>query len=218
MRQILIPFDQSKNDEFMKRLLKTVQEGGSSNFFDMMTFMGSIADRHEDILYEPRVVELMKKETFDLVIIGWFVSDVQIGLAAHFKCPAVITLTARPSFFTRNYVGNPSSVSHAPSTFLKVIGPMNFKQRTINFLINMAEYFVITGLNHFYFEPRYAKHFPSDKYPSFEEARKNISLVLVNHHFTQGSIEAYLPAMVEVGGMHIPMKPNPLPKVNLNSY
>ncbi|XP_037931783.1 UDP-glucosyltransferase 2-like [Teleopsis dalmanni] len=55
-------------------------------------------------------------------------------------------------------------------------------------------------------------YFPADQYPSLDEVKKNISLVFTNHHFSQGPIRPNVPAMVEIGGIQIKEKPDPLPE------
>lgn len=40
-------------------------------------------------------------------------------------------------------------------------------------------------------------------------------MILLNDHFTQGHVRPYVPAMVEVGGLQIKPKPDPLPSVSL---
>lgn len=56
-------------------------------------------------------------------------------------------------------------------------------------------------------------NFPADQYISYEDATKNLSLVLLNSHFSQGGIRPYVPAMIEVGGLQIKPKPDKLPEV-----
>lgn len=58
----------------------------------------------------------------------------------------------------------------------------------------------------------YSYNFPSDRYPPLEEVYKNVSLVLTNHHFSQGPIRPNVPALVEIGGIQIKEKPDPLPQ------
>lgn len=60
----------------------------------------------------------------------------------------------------------------------------------------------------------FSKHFPSDRYRSYDEAEKNLSMVLVNGHFSQGAVRPNLPAIVDVGGLQIKPKPDPLPTVS----
>lgn len=54
--------------------------------------------------------------------------------------------------------------------------------------------------------------FPRNKYPSYADMKKNVSLVLINHHFSQGPVRPLPPGMVEIGGIQIKEKPDPLPE------
>lgn len=54
-------------------------------------------------------------------------------------------------------------------------------------------------------------NFPPDRYPPLDEVRKNISLVFTNHHFSQGPIRPNVPNLIEIGGIQIKEKPDPLP-------
>ncbi|KAJ6636556.1 UDP-glucosyltransferase 2 [Pseudolycoriella hygida] len=61
-----------------------------------------------------------------------------------------------------------------------------------------------------------AQHFPASKnYPTFDEVKRNVSLVFVGHHFSQGAIRPSVPNLIEIGGIQIKDKPDPLPpKIN----
>lgn len=61
----------------------------------------------------------------------------------------------------------------------------------------------------------FSKNFPSDRYISFEEASKNVSMILLNSHFSQSGPRPYVPAMVEVGGLQIKPTLDKLPEVRL---
>ena len=56
-------------------------------------------------------------------------------------------------------------------------------------------------------------NFPSDRYRSYDEMIKSVSLVLVNTHFTSSGPRPLLPNLVEVGGLQIKSNPAPLPEV-----
>jgi hypothetical protein len=57
-------------------------------------------------------------------------------------------------------------------------------------------------------------NFPSDRYRSYEESLNNISLALLNGHFSTGTaLRPYLPNMIEVGGLQVKPTPAPLPEV-----
>lgn len=56
-------------------------------------------------------------------------------------------------------------------------------------------------------------NFPAEKgYPSYEQAKLDVSLVMLNSYFTQTVPRPYLPNIVEVGGLQIKAKPDPLPE------
>lgn len=48
---------------------------------------------------------------------------------------------------------------------------------------------------------------------TYDEAIFNVSLILLNSHFTAQLPRPYLPNVIEVGGMHIKSKANKLPTV-----
>lgn len=73
----------------------------------------------------------------------------------------------------------------------------------MNFFAVAGEHIIVALSENLIQKPYYERNFPSDRYPSYEEARKYVRLVLVSHHFSQGSIEPNLPAAIDVGGMHI---------------
>lgn len=58
----------------------------------------------------------------------------------------------------------------------------------------------------------FSYNFPaSSGYPSFEEARRNVALVFVNHWFAQGPVRPNVPNLIEIGGIQIKDQPDPLP-------
>lgn len=86
-------------------------------------------------------------------------------------------------------------------------------QRVKNVLIHSVEFAMVHALQYFVMNPLYVEHFPPDKYPSYDEAKRNVSLVFINSHFSQGTPTALVPGLIEYSGMHIKRKPDPLPQV-----
>lgn len=208
-----MPVNNAELDKMLQKWMNKAEDKGDGfGFFELVTFLQSITEVCESMLVHPDYVQI-KNETFDLIYIGWFVNEFHIGVGAHFKSPVVMSIPNKVGVFVRNYVGMSNGVSYLPSSFLPYKGQMNFFERIVNFFAIGMET-VFTVVTEYYIQkPAYDKHFPSPQYPSMFEARKNISLVLVNHYFSQGSMEAYLPNVIEVGGMHIKEQPEPLPKV-----
>uniref|UniRef100_A0A1B0CNS8 Putative udp-glucoronosyl and udp-glucosyl transferase n=1 Tax=Lutzomyia longipalpis TaxID=7200 RepID=A0A1B0CNS8_LUTLO len=79
------------------------------------------------------------------------------------------------------------------------------------FLIGLVErtvWSVIDWRERIYYE----ENFPSPKYRSYEEMKKNVSLYFVNDHFSITLPRAYLPSVIPVGGLNINSNPDTLPK------
>lgn len=57
------------------------------------------------------------------------------------------------------------------------------------------------------------KFFPEDKYSTYDQMKQNVSLILLNTHFSSNGPRSYLPNVIEIGGIQIKSKPLPLPKV-----
>lgn len=166
------------------------------------------------MLTHPDYVKI-KNETFDLIVFGWFMNDFQLGIAAHFNAPVVLTLPSKMTVFVRPYVGNPNVISHVLGFLTSYKGEMNFYQRFRNFFAVFGEHILVWLSENLIQKPYYARNFPNDQYPSYEETRQRVALVLVSHHFSQGSMEPNLPAAIDVGGMHIkPANLSALPNVS----
>lgn len=175
-----------------------------------------VGNRSSAAIQHPTTQSLMYSgQKFDLVVLGWFFNDFQLGLAGHFQCPSVV-ISSVPAMKTfRDFVGSPSDVTNVPMMGENTIpGPVPFLRRIKFFLGYVFEYITGTIVNYLVYVPYYEANFPAIKnYPTYDEVKKNVSLVLVNHHFSEGSVRAYVPNLVEVGGIHIKQTPDPLPMV-----
>lgn len=202
--------------EFKKaqeHMLKGAEKG--ENFLKhFTTLMKSTTGRTSDVL-RSSAMEQIKKEKFDLIVFGLFVNDFQIGLAHHFDCPSVIISVMPAANLIRKYVGNPDELSSVPQLFIAGSDRMTFTQRFLSAIFTGIEMVFSGGLEYFVMEPIYREHFPPETFPSYWEMKKNVSLVLVNQHFTQGTPQALVPALQEFSGMHIKRKPDPLPEVQI---
>lgn len=193
------------------KMLKGAEKG--ENFFKhFATLLKSTTGRTSEILRSP-TMKAIKKEQFDLVVFGLFVNDFQIGLAHHFNCPSVVVSVFPAAKLIRDYVGNPDEFSSVPHLFIGSNERMTFTQRLLNVIFAGIEMFFTAGIEYFIMEPIYSELFPPETHPSYWQMKKNVSLVLVNQHFTQGTPQALVPALQEFSGMHIKRKPDPLPEV-----
>ncbi|CAD7078257.1 unnamed protein product [Hermetia illucens] len=138
----------------------------------------------------------------------------QIGVAAHFKCPIVMSFMQRPMRLVNTIVGNPLEVTYVPEVFVGNVQPLGFFDRVKNFLMVLAMDISFLPYVDYKTEHLYNYNFPSEKYPTYSEMLKNISLVLTCSHLSEGVIRPNVPAIVEVGGIQVKSKPDPLPKVS----
>lgn len=221
-RHIYIPIDDEQN-AIMENLKNTILTGASNNSIPSVgvllpKMLFTINEATANILKHPKMERLKTHETFDLIVFGLFVNEFEFGLAAHFGCPYVV-VTATPAFKSiLDYVGNPNGWPYTSAPILGIQGHMTFLQRLQNFGCTMLETVFAQLMTYFITEPYYTKTFAASKnYPSFDEVKKNISLILVTQHFSQSAPMALLPNVIEVSGMHIKSKPDPLPEVSLFS-
>lgn len=135
------------------------------------------------------------------------------GLGAHFKCPVVVLSTEQQNGALHALVGNPSAQSSVPNAWLGNVASMDLKHRAKNFFLTIAERLIIT-YTHGKDSKYYRTNFPLIKnYPKLDAQLRNVSLVLVNDHFSLTVPRPNLPAIVPVAGFHIKPRPD-LPLVS----
>ncbi|CAD7078260.1 unnamed protein product [Hermetia illucens] len=159
----------------------------------------------------PEMQKLMREESFDLVVLGYFFNDFLIGIAGHFKCPLIINWMGSPLQHLAKMMGNPSELSYVPDLLTGLQQPMGFFDRVINYAFSAVEHGVFHYVNYRMGE-YYAYNFPPDKYPSYEDMKKNVSLLFVNTYLSQGYIQPNVPTIIQIGGIQIKPKPDPLPQ------
>lgn len=162
------------------------------------------------VLTNPEVIEMMNNESFDLVFLGYMTNEALLGLGAHFKCPQIVFFANSYFGFVNYVVGNPESSSYVPNFFISDKKTMNFPERLLNFFINRITSVAFKYVDYLNNE-LYTEMFPKEMYPTFDEVKKNISLVFVNTHISQGVIRPNQPNIIEIGGIAAKEIPNKLP-------
>ncbi|XP_055841743.1 UDP-glycosyltransferase UGT5-like [Episyrphus balteatus] len=176
-------------------------------------FMEEINRYANDSLHHWAMQKLMREESFDLVIQGFFLNEFLLGVAAHFKCPVVVSFMIRTGPRINSLVGNPQEIAYVPSYMSGGKQPMGFFDRVNHFIcMNLLENGLVRYIEQSNQKHFYNANFPQDKYPSYDDMIKNISLVLTNHHFSQSPIRPDVQALIEIGGIQIKDNPAPLPE------
>lgn len=186
--------------------------------FPGVSFLSHLTDRSRLAVRHEKVQALLNdsNEKFDLFVLGWIANDFHLGLAGHYRVPSVILTTLTPMKCMRDFVGNPATISTVPMmTTGQSHELLSFFARVKTFFMYSAEYLLILWLTEFKHRPYYNELFPSEQgYPSFDEVKRNVSLVLVNHHFSLGGIRPMVPNFIEISGVQAKSKPDPLPAVS----
>lgn len=193
-----------------------------AQFFRIPRIMKMLTQRLNEILRHAIVEELLRTDRqFDLFVMGYVFNEPLLGIAAHFRCPSVVITTTPALKSIRDLVGIPAEI--ATTSVFSNNGDLNvpptFMQRCCLFIAYAVEYVINILVDNFLHKPVYAKYFPPTKgYPTYDEVKKNVSLVLVNHHFSQGDFRPMYPNIVDIGGIQIRAKPKPLPEVCLQLF
>ncbi|XP_062553023.1 UDP-glucosyltransferase 2-like [Armigeres subalbatus] len=204
-REIYVP-----PDDTVSKMTKSFLEKKHNILKGIPTMMRSVLNTANNTINDPQFLAI-KNEQFDLVITGLFMADFILGFGPHFNAPTVALWSAGQAKFTSDLVGNPRAVDAVPHIMLGQQEHMGFMNRLKNLLIATAENLIVEYAvwNQ---QPYYDFNFPADKYPSYKDVRKNVSLVLLNTHFSSSGPRPYIQNIVEVGGLQIKNKPDPLPE------
>jgi len=167
---------------------------------------------------KPSVIKLIHSKGlhFDLVLFENFFHECFVAIGHKFNAPVVQLFPSIPNAGIAQLHGNPYVGSYIPDVNSGFSDEMSFIER----LTNTALSFIHTALNSVYYLP--AQRAIMDKYfnytgwetrPSMENMLKNVSLTLLNTHFSIGTSRPLVPSYIDVAGMHL--KPaSTLPKVH----
>lgn len=186
----------------------------SSKFSDAIKGIKINTQSALDALEDPVTKHLLESDQkFDLFILGWTYNDFLLGIAAHFKCPSIIFHTVASTKQIRDFVASPSAVqTNYASAIVHGQTEITYLKRILFVFEHTIEYIMVHFYNYFLLQPYYNQHFPASKnYPSFSDVKRNVSLVFVGHHFSQGAIRPSVPNLIEIGGIQIKNQPDPLP-------
>lgn len=207
------------NDDWLNMrhgMLNNETKSDSNQLRRLPKVLKMIVRRSKELVNHEIVQNLMKSDQkFDLYILGYNINEMMLGLAGHFKVPSVLFSTLPAMKPLRDLIGNPASVSSAPifSNAKRANEPLSFFQRLGLFVEYTLEFIITTLIDVFVMEKAYYEIFNGTATPTFDDVKKNVSLILTNYHFSEGMVRPALPSLVEVGGIHISDKVNPLPEV-----
>ncbi|XP_046966266.1 UDP-glycosyltransferase UGT5-like [Vanessa cardui] len=148
---------------------------------------------------------LKKDNNFDLVISEQFYQEALYTLAYKYNTPLVL-VTTFGNCMRHNVVNrNPLQLATVTSDFLDVKDPTSFWGRFRNFYFSAYDYI---WWRFWYLkkqEDLVVKYLPeiAKDVPSLYALQKNVSLMLINSHFSYDTPSALLPNIIEIGGVHL---------------
>lgn len=179
----------------------------------MLNGMSVMIESQHQLLSDARFQRIYETK-FDLMFMGFFLNDFQLGVAAKLQVPVIVSWMQAPMMVIDAYVGNPSELSYVPNiqTPLGRGERMGFAKRLENF---SKDLFLRVMLMIFEkrFDNFYEQQFGQEpNFPTLAEMRRNVSMVFTNSHsISEGPIRPLVPGIVEIGGIQIKEQPDPLP-------
>ncbi|CAK1556340.1 unnamed protein product [Leptosia nina] len=192
----------------------TMVDLNAEEFHNKIIWPGGLA-LTEEALKSTEVQDLLSSNAkFDLIINEQFFQEAFYALAVKYNAPLALVIThgncMKHNFVTRN----PLQWATITHELLNLHHPTSFLGRLRNMYFSLYELFWWK----FWFlikqEELMYKHIPGlpDPMPSLYEVQKNASLLLVNSHFSVDSPIAYLPNIIEIGGIHVVNSNKSLPQ------
>lgn len=176
--------------------------GFSGMWSDMLELYG-LAKTTEGLFNVPAVRRLVDDQSvaFDLIIAEHFNSELPMGFAARYRAPFVLLSSCSLLPWTMSVVGQPPHTAYRPSTFSGLSRRMNLAQRLANTFNAYVSAAIFRTMNRPWSQRMIKKHLGLDV--SLDEFASNASLILVNTHWTINGVSPTVPAVLEIGGMHV---------------
>lgn len=147
---------------------------------------------------------------YDLLVTEHFNSELSLVFASKFNVPFIMMSSCNMLPWNQHTVGQPPALATKPTTLSSLPPRMNLYNRAMNTIT-----YIIQLLGYFYFCRKRDEEIIKQRFNidvSLDQLALNASLIFVNTHFTMFEPIPFVPAVVEIGGIHI--KPaTPLPMV-----
>ncbi|XP_069672948.1 UDP-glucosyltransferase 2-like [Periplaneta americana] len=165
----------------------------------------------EKVFKHPVVKDLLNStQTYDLIITEIFGTDCFLGFVHKFKSPYISLISSVILPWANDRIGNPENTAYIPNYFLPYTEAMTFTQRTVNTVFSIC-----VKWYYYFFSERPAQRIAGQYFgkdlPPLSDIANNMSFLLVNSHFSLQQPRPMVPAVVEVGGIHI-QEPRSLPE------
>ncbi|XP_047991531.1 UDP-glucosyltransferase 2-like [Leguminivora glycinivorella] len=169
---------------------------------------------NEFVFESKDVQEFMKQDhKIDVVVAEVFFNEGLYMFAHKYQAPLVLMTTVGNSLKGNFYMSNPLQLSILYHEYGKHSEPLSFFGRLYN--LYMCTYDL--AMLKFWYFPRlqestlqYLKDLP-EPVPTLEDIASNAAILLLNSHYSIDNAAAYLPNIIDVGGLHIKETNDTLP-------
>ncbi|XP_018052934.1 PREDICTED: UDP-glucuronosyltransferase 2A3-like isoform X1 [Atta colombica] len=154
---------------------------------------------------------LQSDEKFDLILTENFNTDCFLGFIHRFKAPYMALSSHQIMPWTNSDMANTDNPSYIPIIILGLTKPLDFFSRIKNALWLLLS----KAIYEYYFrsvDQIVANEVFGPDLPKLKEIALQSQALLVNTHSSIHGSRPQLPNVIEIGGLHIPSKVNPLPK------
>lgn len=157
-------------------------------------------------------------EKYDLIVTEHFNNELFLAFVAKLDVPFVLTSSCGLLPWSANAMGQPYSLAISPLTLMgqqpsadNVYGRV---MKTVAHVVQLLGYTVFCRAK----DERFIKNNLTMDV-SLDRLILNASLMLVNTHFTMHGTRTFVPAIVEIGGIHVETaKPLPTVSVSIRAY
>lgn len=156
-----------------------------------------------DVLNQQVVQDLIKsKQNFDVVFTECFFGvESTVALGTVFNAPVIALSSLGSTIYIDEFMSNMVLTSYYPHFALPYSSHMGLLQRLHNTVVVDIIKFLYFNIQLPYQEKIMKKYFHTTQ--SLTEMMTNVSLVLVNTHFSVAFPRPLVPNVIEIGGMHI---------------
>ncbi|KAH8378426.1 hypothetical protein KR093_011327, partial [Drosophila rubida] len=185
--------------------------------YNTLTNAGSMLGMQYDFLVHPTVKALYEnpQTKYDLLILGYMMNEYQLGIATKLQVPAILSWVGVPFTFVDDSVGNVYDPTYVPSITMTTdtTTPRNSFWWRIHNFGNWILFKAIGMALDYKMNDFYRQAFGNDStMPSYDEVKQRVSLLFYNYHsHSEGPVRPTVPQSIEIGGIQIKEKPDPLP-------
>ncbi|KAF2881519.1 hypothetical protein ILUMI_24653 [Ignelater luminosus] len=172
-------------------------------YYDVINLMNVGQSSCENGLSSQPLKDFLSSDRkFDLIITEFFSNECFLGFVYRFKAPFIGISSCLLFNWHNDLIGNPSNPSYIPNNFLPLSDKLTFLERVENTILGIVQNtFVRIFMDNL--NSKVALEVFRNDLPPLRNIAINASLVLVNSHFSLNLPRPLVPAVIEVGGLHI---------------